>query len=107
MDRTKSIVRTSIIGIAANILLYVFKAFVGIVSHSVAITMDAVNNLSDAFSSVITIVGAKLSAREPDRKHPYGYGRVEYLSAMVIGIIILYAGITSLTEKGIPFSRSL
>ena len=99
MDRTKSIVRTSIIGIAANILLSVFKAFVGIVSHSVAITMDAVNNLSDAFSSVITIVGAKLSAREPDRKHPYGYGRVEYLSAMVIGIIILYAGITSLTES--------
>ena len=73
MDRTKSIVRTSIIGIAANILLSVFKAFVGVMSHSVAITMDAVNNLSDAFSSVITIVGAKLSAREPDRKHPYGY----------------------------------
>ena len=99
MDRTKSIVRTSIIGIAANILLSVFKAFVGVMSHSVAITMDAVNNLSDAFSSVITIVGAKLSAREPDRKHPYGYGRVEYLSAMVIGIIILYAGITSFTES--------
>ncbi len=91
MDRTKKIVRTSIIGIAANILLSVFKAIVGIVSHSVAITMDAVNNLSDAFSSVITIVGAKLSSREPDRKHPYGYGRIEYLSTMVIGIIILYA----------------
>lgn len=99
MDRTKKIVRTSIIGIAANILLSVFKAIVGIVSHSVAITMDAVNNLSDAFSSVITIVGAKLSSREPDRKHPYGYGRIEYLSTMVIGIIILYAGITSFTES--------
>lgn len=99
MDRTKKIVQTSIIGIAANILLSVFKAIVGVVSHSVAITMDAVNNLSDAFSSVITIVGAKLSSREPDRKHPYGYGRIEYLSAMVIGIIILYAGITSFTES--------
>ena len=99
MDRTKKIVQTSIIGIAANILLSVFKAIVGIVSHSVAITMDAVNNLSDAFSSVITIVGAKLSSREPDRKHPYGYGRIEYLSTMVIGIIILYAGITSFTES--------
>jgi cation diffusion facilitator family transporter len=99
MDRTKKIVRTSIIGIAANILLSVFKAIVGIVSHSVAITMDAVNNLSDAFSSVITIVGTKLSSREPDRKHPYGYGRIEYLSTMVIGIIILYAGITSFTES--------
>lgn len=99
MDRTKKIVQTSIIGIAANILLSVFKAIVGVVSHSVAITMDAVNNLSDAFSSVITIVGAKLSSREPDRKHPYGYGRIEYLSTMVIGIIILYAGITSFTES--------
>lgn len=99
MDRTKSIVRTGIIGIVANILLSVFKAVVGIVSHSVAITMDAVNNLSDAFSSVITIVGAKLSAKEPDRKHPFGYGRIEYLSAMVIGVIIFYAGITSLIES--------
>ena len=99
MDRTKSIVRTGIIGIAANILLAAFKAVVGIISHSVAITLDAVNNLSDAFSSVITIVGAKLSAKEPDRKHPYGYGRIEYLSAMVIGVIILYAGITSLIES--------
>jgi len=99
MDRTKSIVRTSIIGIAANIMLSVFKAFIGVISHSVAITMDAVNNLSDAFSSVITIVGTKLSTKEPDRKHPYGYGRIEYFSAMVIGVIILYAGITSLTES--------
>ena len=99
MDRTGRIVRTGIIGIAANIVLSAFKAFIGIVSNSVAITMDAVNNLSDAMSSIITIVGAKLSAKEPDKKHPFGYGRIEYMSAVVIGVIILYAGITSLIES--------
>ena len=99
MERTKKIVRTSIVGIIANVFLAGFKAFVGIVSNSIAITMDAVNNLSDALSSLITIIGANLSAKEPDKKHPYGYGRIEYLSTMVIGIIILYAGITSLVES--------
>ena len=99
MDRTKTIVRTGIIGIIANLVLSAFKAFVGILSNSVAITMDAVNNLSDAMSSIITIIGAKLSAKEPDKKHPFGYGRIEYMSAVVIGVIILYAGITSLIES--------
>ncbi len=99
MDRTKTIVRTGIIGIVANLILSAFKAFVGIFSNSVAITMDAVNNLSDAMSSIITIIGAKLSAKEPDKKHPFGYGRIEYMSAVVIGVIILYAGITSLIES--------
>ena len=99
MDRTKKIVQTSIVGIIANVFLAAFKAFVGIISNSVAITMDAVNNLSDAMSSFITIVGARLSAKEPDKEHPYGYGRIEYLTTMVIGVIILYAGITSLIES--------
>jgi cation diffusion facilitator family transporter len=98
MDRTKAIIRTSIIGIAANVLLSAFKAVIGIISGSISITLDAVNNLSDAMSSLITIIGAKLSAKEPDRKHPYGYGRVEYLSTLAIGIIITYAGITSFIE---------
>ncbi len=99
MDRTSSIIRTSVIGIIANVLLSGFKAFIGIVSGSVSITLDAVNNISDAMSSLITIIGAKLSAKEPDRKHPYGYGKIEYLSAMAIGLIIAYAGITSLIES--------
>lgn len=99
MDRTKKIVQTSIVGIIANVFLAAFKAFIGIISNSVAITMDAVNNLSDAMSSFITIVGARLSAKEPDKEHPYGYGRIEYLTTMVIGVIILYAGITSLIES--------
>lgn len=97
--REKTIVRTSFLGIAANVLLAAFKAFIGIVSNSIAITLDAVNNLSDAFSSVITIVGTKLAAKPADKKHPFGYGRLEYLSAMVISVIILYAGVTSLVES--------
>ena len=98
-DRNTVIIRTSIIGIAANVLLSVFKAAVGLITHSIAVTLDAVNNLSDALSSVITIVGAKLAGRHPDRKHPYGYGRAEYLSAMIVAAIVLYAGITSAVES--------
>ncbi|MBO7470626.1 MAG: cation transporter [Bacteroidaceae bacterium] len=99
MDRSKEIIRTSWIGIAANVLLAGFKAAVGILASSVAIVMDAVNNLSDALSSVITIVGTKLSQRPADRKHPFGFGRVEYFSAIIIAVIVLSAGITSLIES--------
>ena len=99
MDRSSQIIRTSWIGIAANVLLAGFKATVGILANSVAIIMDAVNNLSDALSSVITIVGTKLSQRPADRKHPFGFGRIEYFSAIIIAIIVLSAGITSLIES--------
>ena len=98
-DRSQKIIRTSVIGIAANVLLAAFKATVGLLASSVAIVMDAVNNLSDALSSVITIVGTKLSARPADRKHPYGHGRIEYFSAIIIAVIVLSAGITSLIES--------
>ena len=97
--RDKTIIRTSIIGIAANVLLAAFKAAVGLISHSIAVILDAVNNLSDALSSVITIIGAKLAGKAPDRKHPLGHGRAEYLSAMIVSAIVLYAGITSLIES--------
>ena len=98
-QRNKTIIRTSFIGIGANLLLAAFKAAVGLISNSLAVVLDAVNNLSDAASSVITIVGTKLAGREPDKKHPFGYGRIEYLSAMIISLIVLYAGITSFTES--------
>ncbi|MBQ9909956.1 MAG: cation transporter [Lachnospiraceae bacterium] len=98
-SREKVIVRTSVIGILTNVLLAAFKAFVGIVSNSIAVILDAVNNLSDALSSVITIVGTKLAGRLPDKKHPLGYGRIEYLSAMIVAGLVLYAGITSLVES--------
>ena len=99
MNRSKEIIRTSWIGIVANVLLAGFKAVVGILSSSVAIVMDAVNNLSDALSSVITIIGTKLSQRPADRKHPFGFGRIEYFSAIIIAVIVLSAGITSLIES--------
>ena len=99
MDRQKLIVRTSVIGILANVFLAGFKAAVGLLSNSISVVLDAVNNLSDALSSVITIIGAKLSTKPADKKHPLGYGRVEYLSALVIGIIVLYAGITAMIES--------
>ncbi len=99
MDRNSEIIRTSWIGIVANILLATFKALVGVFANSVAIVMDAVNNLSDALSSVITIVGTKLSQRPADHKHPFGFGRIEYFSAIIIAVIILSAGVTSLIES--------
>ena len=99
MNRSQKIIRTSIIGIIANVLLAAFKAAVGILASSVAIVMDAVNNLSDALSSVITIIGTKLSERPADREHPFGFGRVEYFSAIIIAVLVLSAGITSLIES--------
>ena len=99
VSREKTIVKTSIIGIIANVFLAAFKAVIGLMTNSIAIVLDAVNNISDAGSSLITIVGTKLAAREPDKKHPFGYGRIEYLSAMVISMIVLYAGITSFIES--------
>ncbi len=98
-SRKKTIIRTSIVGILANVMLALFKAGVGLISNSIAIVLDAVNNLSDALSSVITIVGARVAGREPDKQHPFGHGRVEYISALAIGGIVLYAGVTSLVES--------
>lgn len=101
--REQAVVRVSAIGIATNVALVAFKMFVGAVTGSLAVILDAVNNLTDALSSVVTIVGAKLASKKPDKKHPLGYGRIEYISAMIVAAIVLYAGITSLVEsvKGI------
>lgn len=97
--RDKKIVAVSIISIAANVVLASFKAAAGLVSGSISIILDAVNNLSDALSSIITIIGTKLSLKPADKKHPFGYGRIEYLSASIIAAIVLYAGFTSLKES--------
>ena len=99
LSRDAVIIRTSIIGILTNAFLAAFKAAVGILSHSIAVILDAVNNLSDALSSIITIIGTKLAGKRPDKKHPLGHGRIEYLSAMIVSGIVLYAGITSAVES--------
>ena len=90
--REKEIVKTSFVGIIGNVFLVAFKAFVGIIAGSVSIIMDAVNNFTDALSSVITIAGTKLSTKRADKKHPYGYGRIEYMTSTLIAVLILFAG---------------
>ncbi len=97
--REKVVVKTSIISILSNIVLASFKAFVGIIANSIAIISDAINNLSDALSSIITIIGTKLAGKAPDKKHPYGYGKIEYMTSLVVSAIVLYAGVTALLES--------
>ena len=99
MDRSKKIIRSSLVGVGVNLVLVLFKAAVGLATNSIAVILDAVNNFSDALSSVITIVGTKLSGKAPDKKHPYGYGRIEYLTSVIIAVIVLLAGVTSLRES--------
>ena len=101
--REKIIVRTSIIGILANVILASLKALIGILANSIAIITDAINNLSDALSSIITIIGTKLAGKPPDRNHPYGYGRIEYITSLIVSSIVLYAGITALIESAKKF----
>ena len=97
--RDKIIIRTGFIGILVNIVLVIFKSIIGLITNSIAIILDAVNNLSDVLSSVITIIGTKLSGKEPDKKHPYGHGRIEYLTSVVISVIVLLAGVASVRES--------
>ena len=99
IKREKEIVRTSFVGIIGNIFLVGFKAFIGIISGSVSIIMDALNNLTDALSSIITIIGTKLSNKRPNKKHPYGYGRIEYITSTLIAFLILFAGGMAIYES--------
>ena len=99
MNREKTIIRTSVIGIIANILLVGFKATIGFIAGSISIVMDALNNLTDALSSIITIIGTKLSNKKPDRKHPFGHGRVEYITSTIIAALILFAGGLAIYES--------
>lgn len=98
-SRTSDIIRTSMLGIAGNVFLTIIKVIVGIAAGSVAIVLDALNSLTDAVSSIVTIIGAKIASMRPTRKHPQGYGRVEYITSILISIIILFAGVASLYES--------
>ena len=99
MERNKEIVKVSILGIIVNVILVIFKSIIGLIVNSIAVILDAINNLSDALSSIITIIGTKLSNKKPNKKHPYGYGRIEYFSSIIIAIIVLIAGLTSFKES--------
>ena len=97
--REKRIVRTSLAGVAVNLLLSGFKAIIGLMSNSIAIMLDAINNLSDAFSASVTIIGMKLAGKPADKEHPFGHGRAEYFTAVVIALIIIVAGGSSFIES--------
>lgn len=99
MGRQRQIIRVSVVGIVANVLLVAFKALVGFFSGSIAIMMDALNILTDALSSVLTIIGTKLAGKAPDKKHPYGYGRIEYVTSITVACIVLVAGLSAFKES--------
>ncbi|MFW2489271.1 cation diffusion facilitator family transporter [Clostridium chromiireducens] len=82
-----------IVGILLNVLLFIIKLSVGMIVSSIAIMADAFNNLSDAASSLITILGFKLSNKPADREHPFGHGRIEYLSALIVAFMVMLVGI--------------
>ncbi len=79
-------------GIALNVLLFALKLFVGIISGSVAVTADAINNISDAGSSVVTMIGFRLAGKKPDPEHPFGHGRIEYISGLIVAMLIFLMG---------------
>ncbi len=92
-------VMTGFVGIAVNLLLFAVKLTAGLIAGSIAIAADAVNNLSDAGSSIITVVGFKLSSRPADSGHPFGHGRMEYIAGVVVSVIILAVGFDFLKES--------
>ena len=81
-----------IVGIFFNLILFTTKALAGFFSHSIAITADAFNNLSDAASSIITLAGFKMAGQKPDSDHPFGHGRIEYISGLLVSILIVLMG---------------
>lgn len=99
LTRNQSIIRTSLVGVAGNLILAVIKFIIGALANSVSIIADAINNVADTLTSIVTIIGTKLSEKQPNSKHPFGYGRVEYLSSLIIGVVILYVGISELNRS--------
>ena len=87
------------VGIAVNVILFAAKFFVGVITNSISITADAVNNLSDAGSCAVTVFGFKMSSKPADDEHPYGHGRIEYITAMVVSFIVLFMGFELLTQS--------
>lgn len=90
--RQKYGILCGVAGIFFNLLLFIFKFFAGLLSNSIAVTADAFNNLSDAGSSIITLIGFKMAGQKPDPDHPFGHGRIEYISGFVVSIFILFMG---------------
>ena len=88
-----------IFGIVTNLILGIIKFIIGIISHSVSIMADAANNIADTASSVLTIIGFKLANKKPDKEHPYGHARYEYVAGLIIAILMLIMGLTFAKES--------
>lgn len=97
--RNRAITFAGLKGIGGNAVLVTLKIIIGLSANSIAIILDAVNNLTDILSSVLTIIGTKLAGKRADKEHPFGHGRIEYITTMVIAFIILSAGILALKES--------
>lgn len=98
-SREGIIASTSALGIFVNLFVAIFKVVVGALASSIAIISEGVNNASDALTSVLTLVGSKLAGKHPDEKHPFGYGRIEYLTSLIISVLILITGVETLTNS--------
>ena len=94
--RNRAITFAGLKGIGGNAVLVTLKIIIGLSANSIAIILDAVNNLTDILSSVLTIIGTKLAGKRADKEHPFGHGRIEYITTMVIAFIILSAGVLAL-----------
>ena len=98
-NREKIVIKTSVINIILNLFIASVKGIIGFFTNSIAITSDAINSLVDSLSGIITILGIKYASKLPDKKHPYGYGKIEHMSEFLVSSIILYAGITECIES--------
>lgn len=87
--RTRYGLSAGIFGIVTNAILFAFKLAIGLIGNSITIVADAINNLSDAGSSVVTLVGFKLSAAPPDKDHPFGHARYEYIASLFVSVVVL------------------
>lgn len=97
--RTAYGVLASIVGIFCNVFLFVVKFVIGLTLHSVAVTADAFNNLSDAGSSIISFIGVKMASKPADADHPFGHGRMEYIAALIVAFLVLEVGFTFLKDS--------
>ena len=102
-DRLKAISQTSLVGIVTNVAIATVKIVIGMAASSLAIISEGINNATDAGSAMLAFIGSKLAGKKPDKKHPFGHGRMEYIYALVIAILILYAGFSLIVDsvKGI------
>lgn len=97
--RTSYGILTSVVGIFCNVLLFAVKFSIGLLMHSLAVTADAFNNLSDAASSIISFIGVKMASKPADEEHPFGHGRIEYIAALIVSFLIMEVGLTFLKSS--------